>query len=69
MPRPNDRIELCDSPKKADPKKSNWWWHIRHKNGHLLLHSEMYTTKQGRTKSANRFSKTYGIPIFEPKDA
>jgi len=50
-------VELCGS------RWSPWWWRLRARNGKILAHSEDYTTKRARDKTALRLAKELGAEV------
>ena len=58
------KLSVLTVPSPFTDRKSKWWWWVvRHKNGQIILTSEMYTRKASRTRVANRFAKLCGLEI------
>ena len=44
---------------KVLKKKSGWYWRLEHKNGHVISHSECYSTRGKAVQTANNLAESF----------
>lgn len=44
-------------------KRSGWYWRIEHRNGHVLVHSEVYSSRNKAKQSAGRLYDNFKFGV------
>ena len=60
-------VELCQGLRVELRYGQGSWWRLYARNGRILAHSETYTTKRARDKTALRLAKALRAEVREAK--